>query len=129
MEMENMKPKTFVTTMLLFFSSLALAQEISLGPTQDPDVAYRLFNTHNPYYFLKLDTRDGRIWQALVVDRDSNEIEPVNTEPLASEGRVGRFTLYPTTVDNTFILLDQDTGYAWHIRWGAALDRFVVEID
>jgi hypothetical protein len=44
------------------------------------------------------------------------------------DGQSGRFTLYPTKNIHTFILLDQETGDAWHVQWGAAGDRFVLPI-
>ena len=117
------------TVTLLFVSSLALAQELPNDATQDPDAAFRLFNTKSANFFLRLDTRNGRIWQLYWRDRDSNEIEPVNAEALVADGRPGRFTLYPTTNNFTFILLDQETGAAWQVRWGETLDRFIVQID
>ena len=49
--------------MLCLFTSIALAQEAPPEPTQDPNVPYRLFATTNVYTFIKLDTRDGRLWQ------------------------------------------------------------------
>jgi hypothetical protein len=48
---------------------------------------------------------------------------------LASGGRAGRFTLYPTTNIYTFVLLDQDTGDTWHVQWGKPDERFVIHID
>ena len=124
-----MKRNIVVIVTLLFFSSLALGQELLLEPTQDPNAPYRLFSTANTYVFLRLDTRDGRMWQMYWRDRTHNDIEPLNTEALASDGRAGRFTLYPTTNISDFLLLDQETGDAWHVRWGAVNDRFIVQIE
>ena len=58
-----MKRAVVVFTALLLFASLVSAQEAQLEPTQNPDAIFRLFNTRNIYTLLKLDTRDGRIWQ------------------------------------------------------------------
>jgi hypothetical protein len=119
-----------VTFALLLFASLALAQESRLEPTQNPDAPFRLFNTLNIYTLLKLDTRDGRIWQVQWgADEDHRFSEPINVTTLASSGRAGRFTLYPTTNIFTFVLLDQDTGDAWHVQWGKPEDRFLVHIN
>lgn len=124
-----MKRKLVVTVILLLFASLALAEDIHLEPTQNPDAPYRLFNTRNVYTLLKLDTRNGRIWQVQWGDTDHRFTESLNPESLASDGKAGRFTLYPTSNIYTFILLDQKTGDAWHVQWGKAADRFIVHID
>jgi hypothetical protein len=129
MEMKNMKQKLVVTVTLFFFASLALAEELLLEPTQNPDAPYRLFNTKNIYTFLKLDTREGLIWQVQWGDKNHRLIEPINPKALASGGKAGRFTLYPTTNIYTFILVDQETGDAWQVQWGGTGDRFIVHID
>jgi len=129
MEMKNMKRNLFITVTLLLFASLALAEELRLEPTQNPDAAYRLFNTRNIYTLLKLDTREGRIWQVQWGDKDHRLVEPINPKALVSDGKAGRFTLYPTSNIYTFILLDQETGDAWHVQWGGTADRFIVHID
>jgi hypothetical protein len=129
MEMKSMKRKFVVTVTLLLFASLALAEEFHLEPTQNPDAPYRLFNTQNIYTFLKLDTRAGRIWQVQWGDKDHRFIVPINPKALVSGGKPGRFTLYPTSNIYTFILLDQETGDAWHVQWGKPADRFIVHID
>jgi hypothetical protein len=74
---------------------------------------------------LKLDTRDGRIWQVQWGDSDYRFTEPLSTRSLASPGKPGRFTLYPTKNIRTFMLVDQDTGEVWHVQWGKPEDRFV----
>ena len=53
---------------------------------------------------------------------------PLNLKPLVSGGKAGRFTLYPTTNIYTFVLLDQETGDAWHVQWGGLDDRFIENI-
>jgi hypothetical protein len=113
---------------LILFTSQAPAQEALLEPTQNPNVSFRLFNTTNIYTLLKLDTRDGRIWQVQWGDKNHRFIEPLSLDSLASGGRAGRFTLYPTTNIYTFILLDQETGDAWHVQWGKPKERFVLPI-
>ena len=129
MKVPSMKRKLAVTVALLLFASLALGQEGRLEPTQNPNAAYRLFGTLNIYTFLKLDTRDGRIWQVQWGSKSRRFTEPINLKSLASDGKAGRFTLYPTTNIYTFVLLDQETGDAWHVQWGAPDDRFVEHID
>jgi len=124
-----MKRTLVVTANLLLFASLAFGQEVRpLEPTQNPDAPYRLFGTRNIYTFLKLDTREGRIWQVQWGDDSSRLTVPLNLKPLVSGGKAGRFTLYPTTNIYTFILLDQETGDAWHVQWGKSDDRFIAPI-
>jgi hypothetical protein len=123
-----MKRQLITVVTLLLFATLAFAGDLPSEPTQNPDAPYRLFNTKNIYTLLKLDTRDGRIWQLQWGDKDHRFIEPINSRALASGGKAGRFTLYPTSNIYTFILLDQETGDAWHIQWGKPQDRFVLQI-
>ena len=123
-----MKRTVVVFTALLLFGSLVSAQEAQLEPTQNPDAVFRLFNTRNIYTLLKLDTRDGRIWQVQWGDKDHRFTAPLNLDSLAAGGKAGRFTLYPTMNVYAFILLDQDTGDAWHVQWGKPSDRFVLPI-
>ena len=123
-----MKRKFVVTVTLLLFASLALAEVSSLQPTQNPNAPYRLFNTQNIYTLLKLDTRAGRIWQVQWGDEDNRLIVPINEIALVSGGKPGRFTLYPTSNIFTFILLDQETGDAWHVQWSNQGNRFILPI-
>lgn len=128
-EVKSMKRTLVVTASLLLFASLALGQEVRpLEPTQNTDAPYRLFGTRNMYTFLKLDTREGRIWQVQWGDESSRLTVPLNLKPLVSGGNAGRFTLYPTTNIFTFVLLDQETGDAWHVQWGKLDDRFIAQI-
>lgn len=124
-----MKRGLLVVMALCMFASLALAQEPPPQPTQNPSVPYRLFSTTNIYTLLKLDTRTGQLWQVQWGDKDHRFTDVLNSIALVSDGKVGRFTLYPTFNVYTFILLDQEAGDAWHVQWGKAGERFVVPIE
>lgn len=124
-----MRRAALVAVTLCMVASLALAQEPVPQPTQNPTVSYRLFSTTNIYTFLKLDTRDGRLWQVQWGDIDHRFTSVLSSTALVSGGRVGRFTLYPTTNIYTFILLDQDTGDTWQIQWGKPEARGIVPIE
>ena len=82
--------------------------------------------------FIKLNTRDGRMWQVQYDIKGSERFEVnLNTAPLATkeEERDGRFTLYPTQNMWTFILLDQIDGRMWQVQWSMKEDsRFVIQI-
>ncbi len=130
MVINHMKRNAVVILFSFFFAGSAFTQVTLIQPTQNPDVAYRLFNTQNIYTLLKLDTRTGRIWQIQWGNDDSRFISPLNLQPLATNGRFGRFTLYPTSNIYAFILLDQDTGDSWHVQWsGRRADRFIAPIE
>lgn len=93
---------------------------------------YRLFPTQNTYTFIKLDTRNGRMWQVQWYTESKSrfttalsEISLVNKE----EEKNGRFTLYPTTNMYNFILLDQIEGKTWQVQWNnEEKDRMVIPI-
>ena len=128
MEASILKRTMVAVAALLLFASPVLAEETRSEPTQNPDAAFRLFNTTNIYTLLRLDTRDGRIWQMQWGDKDHRFIQPLNLDSLTAGEKAGRFTLYPTSNIYTFILLDQESGDAWHVQWGEAADRFILPI-
>ncbi|WP_282013674.1 hypothetical protein [Marinifilum flexuosum] len=81
---------------------------------------YKLFPTDNIWTFLKLNTRNGRIWQVQFdVTNDNRYQTYLNFVPLAvGEKEIDeRFTLYPTQNVYTFILLDQIDGRMWQVQW------------
>lgn len=81
---------------------------------------YKLFPTVNMWTFLKLDTRNGRIWQVQWALKEEQRFEIVlSGTPLVStdENTNGRFTLYPATNNYNFILLDQISGKTWQVQW------------
>lgn len=114
----------------------AVAQSASETSTQnistDSAVVYRLFSTKNIYTFIKLDTRNGQMWQVQWGTESKYRYESI----LSSISRVnkeeeknGRFFLYPTTNIYNFILLDQIDGRVWQVQWSIDEDnRMVVSI-
>ena len=85
--------------------------------------------------FLKLDTRNGRIWQVqFTVKDDANyRYQAVLSEikrVLPSEEQNNRFTLYPTQNMYNFILLDQIDGRCWQVQWASGGNpAFVIPIE
>lgn len=84
------------------------------------NVRYKLFPTENIWTFLKLDTRNGKIWQVQYSINDNYRGEVnLNEKALVSTdvAENGRFTLYPTKNMYNFILLDQIDGKMWQVQW------------
>lgn len=95
-------------------------------------VTYRLFPTQNMWTFIKLNTRNGQMWQVQFDVQDDNRFEThLNILPLVikAEEVDNRFTLYPTENIYTFILLDQLGGKVWQVQWSIEPEnRFIIPI-
>jgi hypothetical protein len=95
--------------------------------------AFQLFPTTNMWTFIKLDTRNGRMWQVQYDIQGDDRMEVVlNENYLAGNDSAGngRFTLYSTKNMYTFILLDQHDGRMWQVQWAIDADqRLVIPIN
>jgi hypothetical protein len=83
-------------------------------------VNFRLFPTTNMWTFIKLDTRNGLLWQVQYsLNPENRMVTYLNLDRLASvnEELKDRFTLYPTQNMYNFILLDQVNGKTWQVQW------------
>jgi hypothetical protein len=94
---------------------------------------YQLFPTKNYWTFIKLDTRNGKMWQVhFGVEDDKNTGELIlNSLPLVDneEEINGRFTLYPTENMYNFLLLDQISGVVVQVQWSLdAKKRGIVSV-
>lgn len=93
------------------------------------NIRYKLFPTENIWTLLKLDSRNGKIWQVQysINDNFRGEVE-LNNKSLVSDGAAenGRFTLYPTKNMYNFILLDQIDGKMWQVQWSLDEENRVV---
>jgi hypothetical protein len=127
--------KLFFATIIALTTISTFSQSTSEAPNQnistDSNVTYRLFSTRNMYTFIKLNTKNGQMWQ-VQWDTKSNQIEtPLSliTRVTKEEEKNGRFFLYPTTNIYNFILLDQLDGRAWQVQWNIEeKDRMVIRI-
>lgn len=116
-------------------SITTFAQSSSDIPVQsistDSAVVYRLFATRNMYTFIKLNTRNGQMWQ-VQWNMESNKRFEATLSDISringDEEKNGRFFLYPTTNIYTFILLDQINGKTWQVQWGKEGERLVLPI-
>ena len=126
---------------ILFFmiigltSIMAFGQNNSGAPIQnistDSDVVYRLFSTRNMYTFIKLDTRNGQMWQVQWSNESKSRfVTTLSDIPLVNkeEEKNGRFFLNPTTNIYNFILIDQIDGRTWQVQWGEKEDRMLIRI-
>ena len=82
---------------------------------------YQLFPTENYWTFIKLDTRNGKMWQVhfTVSDKGGRGEVILNSLPLVNADKEvnGRFTLYSTKNMYNFILLDQIDGTTYQVQW------------
>lgn len=128
--------KSLLISLILSLSSItAFAQSTSEPPVQnispDSTVVYRLFSTRNIYTFIKLNTRNGQMWQVQWGTDSKYRFESILSDVSQvsiTEEKNGRFFLYPTTNTYNFILLDQINGKAWQVQWGKEEERMVIRI-
>lgn len=123
---DNMKSKLFTLSILLLVSIISVAQSpkqtnaLQQKPMLESNI-YQLFPTQHPWTFIKLDTRNGKIWQVhfTVKDNDMQGEFVLNMYPLISKDKEvnGRFTLYPTENIYNFLLLDQVDGSVYQVQW------------
>lgn len=96
-------------------------------------VSYRLFPTENRWTFIKLNTRNGKMWQVQYDTEGEDRFEIfLNYTPLVDKEQEmnDRFTLYPTKNMWTFILLDQHNGKMWQVQWSIeSKNRFILPIE
>ncbi len=115
-------------SLLLFVCVLCLCSCKNEDPnkvyrtTVQENVVYKLFPTTNMWNFIKLDTRNGKMWQVqyTVKEEDGYRGEVIlNDKSLLPNGNGsnGRFTLIPTQNMYNFILLDQQSGKTWQAQW------------
>jgi hypothetical protein len=121
--------KLFLVSIIALTTISAFGQSTSDAPIQnistDSNVVYRLFATRNMYNFIKLNTRNGQMWQVQWSTKGSSYRFETTLSDVSlvykDEEKNGRFFLYPTTNIYNFILLDQVDGRAWQVQW--AMDK------
>jgi hypothetical protein len=133
-----MKTKLF-TLIILLLTIVSIVQ----GQTNQPKAIlqkqvsekaiYQLFPTPNIWTFIKLDTRNGKMWQVhFTINTDGFEGQVVlNSIPLVTEEDEieGRFTLSKTENTYNLLLLDQIDGRVWQAQWNSEVEkRFISRI-
>ena len=128
--------RILITLIFTLFSTISFSQSTSETPIQnistDSAVMYRLFSTKNIYNFIKLNTRTGQMYQVQWGTENKYRFESILSDMslvYKDEEKNGRFFLYPTTNNYTFILLDQIDGRTWQVQWSIEKnDRMVILI-
>ena len=133
-----MKTKFFTLIILLLtIVSFAQSQTKQTNPIQlkhaSENAIYKLFPTPNIWTFIKLDTRNGKMWQVhFTINSDGFEGQVVlNSIPLVTEDDEieGRFTLIKTENTYNLLLLDQIDGRVWQAQWNSDVEkRFISRI-
>lgn len=133
--------KTKILTLIFVLFAVALFAQSQTRPTNviqqkiiSENTIYQLFPTQNYWTFIKLDTRNGKMWQVqFSIKDDGGEGESIlNSIPLVSTEKEvnGRFTLYPTENIYNFLLLDQIDGKVYQVQWSIdAKNRGVIPIE
>lgn len=133
-----MKTK-FFTLIFLILTIISFAQnqtkltDVIQQKQVTENAIYQLFPTPNIWTFIKLDTRNGKMWQVhLSVNADGFEGQIVlnSTSLVIEEDEIkGRFTLYKTENTYNLILLDQIDGRVWQTQWNSEQEkRFISRI-
>lgn len=129
-----------VLFILLLAATNLVAQEQLKKDTQNNNAeskqeyihsTYQLFPTHNMYTFIKLDTRNGQMWQVQWSTESKSRFETILSDfSLVNKEQEmnGRFFLYSTTNIYNFILLDKVDGRTWQVQWGSEKERAVLRI-
>jgi hypothetical protein len=122
----------FISICLISFTTFA--QSTSEAPIQnistDSTVIYRLFSTRNMYTFIKLNTRNGQMWQVQWGTESKYQYETTLSDisrVKKEEEKNGRFFLYPTKNVYNFILLDQIDGRVWQVQWSTNVAERLVD--
>lgn len=116
---------------LTTISTFAQTEMPNQNISTDSNVEFRLFATKNIYTFIKLNTKNGQMWQVQWDTKNNQFQTPISLTTLVTkeEEKFGRFFLYPTTNIYNFILLDQIDGRIWQVQWSTeAKERMVLRI-
>lgn len=121
------KMKKFIYLLLLAVLSFSAihAENLNVVIPTSKDTNYALYPVPTGV-FLRLDTRDGTIIGIVPTNPQKSRI--LNSHPLASDNKTGRFELYPTDSSWEWILFDTTTGDIWLLRWSAKED-ILTKID
>jgi len=118
-----------LTTMTACTQNQANSNLPTTSATTENVAVFQLFPTTNMWTFIKLNTRNGQMWQVQYDVKDNNRFEvSLNSTSLVSKANEinGRFTLYSTQNMWTFILLDKIDGQIWQVQWSQDAEKRVI---
>ena len=98
----------------------------------DQQVRYKLYPTFNMWTYLKLDTKTGIITQVQFSIRGNQMEVPLGYPSKSTNGTStnGRFELYPTSNNWTFLLIDQIDGDTYQVQWDQEVQyRKLIKIE
>jgi hypothetical protein len=128
--------KKMIVSLLFAFITTTLSAQTQTTPmsivSPDSGVVFRLFSTQNKWTYIKLNTRNGQMWQVQYSLEDNNMEVPLSLTSRVSkdEEKNGRFFLYPTQNIWNFVLLDQVDGRIWQVQWSQeSKNRMVIPIN
>ncbi|OYU84047.1 MAG: hypothetical protein CFE24_08415 [Flavobacterium sp. BFFFF2] len=128
--------KIFISLIVVLTTATASYSQDQTTPmsivSPDSEVVYRLFSTRNKWTYIKLNTRNGQMWQVQYSLEENNREDSLCLIALVSkeEEKNGRFFLYPTQNIYNFILLDQIDGRVWQVQWSIEeKSRMVIRIN
>ncbi|MEC3876418.1 hypothetical protein [Chryseobacterium salviniae] len=133
--MMNIKIFTFIFILSLsFLFSQEKPNTVIKSKQLSENKVYQLFPTKNFWTFIKLNTRNGKMWQVHfgITETDARVTLDLNKFPLVSEEKEvnGRFTLYPSENTFNFLLLDQIDGNVYQVQWSVEeSNRLVIPIQ
>lgn len=114
-----MKKRILISIVLSIVTFGLWAEGINVVIPTTKDTNYVLYPVSTGV-FLRLDTKDGTIIGIVPTNPEKSRI--LNSNPLASDNKPGRFELYPTENSWEWILFDTTTGEVWLLRWSAKTD-------
>lgn len=127
--------KKVIIILILIFTTTGLSAQSQSKKTASTDSftkkqndeidVYQLFPTNNMWTFIKLNTRNGQMWQVQFSVNGERSVIDLNSISLvlSEEEKNGRFNLYPTENIWTFILLDQIDGRTWQVQWSNEAEK------
>lgn len=127
-----MKKLLFILAAVVITASVMAEGEYpqyrSVNHYSDSSVRYKLYQTFNLWTFLKLDTRRGTIYQVQYSKKEGQSFETYLGTPgiygFASDTINGRYELYPTQNNWTFLLVDQIDGDVYEVQWSQESDKY-----
>jgi hypothetical protein len=130
--------KITISLILVFITLTSYSQnEINVGAKstyeqkqiENSSVVYKLYPTTNMWTFIKLNTRNGHLWQVQYHTESDKRFETkLNTYSLITPENESneRFSLYSTQNSYNFILLDQIDGRMWQVQWSIDPEKRLV---